>query len=106
MSNKYTFNFTPLALKDIDNTFNYIANNLYNQEAVNSLMSKIENVIDNICLFPLSGAEVSSLFEIKLNYRQVPIANYILYYEVISESKEINIIRFLYGKSNVKNKIV
>ena len=50
----YNYEFTELAINDIDETLNYITNILCNKKAAVDLMKDIEKSIYNICMFPLA----------------------------------------------------
>lgn len=50
----YSYEFTELAINDIDETLNYITNNLCNKKAAVDLMKDIEKSIYNICMFSLA----------------------------------------------------
>lgn len=100
---KYNYNFTPLAEEDIDSVLSYISEQLLNKKAANDLFSKIEKAIENICEFPYSFADCSYYLITDINIRHANIDNYVLIYEVLEETKQINFLRFRYAKMNLSN---
>ena len=100
---KYNYNFTPLAEEDIDSVLSYISEQLLNKKAANDLFSKIEKTIENICEFPYSFADCSYYLITDINIRHANIDNYVLIYEVLEETKQINFLRFRYAKMNLSN---
>lgn len=101
--NKFDFFITPLAKDGIIQTLNYIENNLGNLKATNDLYKKIENGIQQICLFPFAQNTCEEYLILDKNIRHLIIDNYILIYEIIEEKKQINILGFKYAKMNLLN---
>ena len=99
------YQFTDVAINDLDKILNYIANELCNDLASKNLFSKIEKTIDNICLFPKSFPLVENSFVHENNIRKASIDNYIIYYKFEDDKKMIIILRIVYGRMNL-DKIV
>ena len=97
MQNKYHFQFTPLALQDIDGAMTYIVENLANSAAASNLYTKLEEAIESICRFPYAFADCSCYLIADKNIRHIKVGNYILIYEVVSEKEMIHILRFRYS---------
>ena len=72
-SRKYGYVLTEIAEADIDDTFEYIAEELSNPDAASGFADELEKKIDEIC-------------------------NYICYYIVDDEERNIVILRLVYGK--------
>ena len=98
MLNKYSFKFTPAARQDLIDIFNYIEKLLYSPKAAKDLMDKIDKAIENICLFPFAASMLDEDLYKPFNFRKIPIDNYILYYEINEEKKQVNILRVQYAK--------
>lgn len=96
--NKYKYYVTPLAEQDIDSALNYISTELCNAKAALDLLDEIEHTIENIVAFPLSMPDCKIFLITDENIRHTYVNNYCLIYEVKEESKQINILRFLYCK--------
>ena len=92
------YEFTELAINDIDETLNYITNNLCNKKAAVDLMKAIEKSIDNICMFPHAYPDCKYYYIKDENVRHAMINNYILLFKIY-ETK-IVFLRFKYSKQN------
>lgn len=101
MANKYNYNFTPLAEEDVDSVLTYLSEKLLNGKAAVDLFAKIERTVENICEFPYSYADCSYFLITDENIRRAVIDNYVLVYEVVEETKQINFLRFRYAKMNL-----
>jgi plasmid stabilization system protein ParE len=100
---KYSLNITDIAEEDILSTVKYIANELKNSIAANSLLDDIEKheliLEDTPGIYPFVHDEY--LAEKGLKY--VKIKNFLLFYTIDEKNKIVNIIRFLYGRRDWKN---
>jgi len=94
----YNYEFTELAINDIDETLNYITNNLCNKKAAINLMQDIEKCIQNICMFPMAYPNCRYYYIKDESIRHAVINNYILVFKIY-ETK-IVFIRFKYSKQN------
>lgn len=98
MENKYIFQFTNLALTDIENALNYIIVHLMNKKAAIDLLSKIETTLDIICTFPYSYPDCMLYFIEDNTVRHAVIDNYILVYKINEITSSIDVLRFKYSK--------
>ena len=103
MSNKYSYQLTPIAEQDIDSALAYISENLSNPKAASDLFLEIERAINEICTLPFGFPDCEIYLVSDEKIRHIPIDNYILVYEVLEERKKINILRFRYAKMNLAN---
>ena len=102
--NNYEIVFTEVAKEEIEGIYKYISENLYEIDAANRLMQKIENSILNLELYPYSCVEV----HIKPNnemYRRLLIDNFIALYGVDEKYNQGVIYRVIYGKTDYLNLI-
>lgn len=95
---KFKYSITPIANQDIDNALNYISVELCNPKAAADLLSKIEYAIENIVEFPFSLPDCKIFLMTDESIRHIYVDNYCLIYEVKEDSKQLNILRFLYCK--------
>lgn len=98
MANRYSYQFTDLALADIESSLNYISFQLMNTNAAKELLAEIEKTIKNICLFPFSYPDCSHYFIKDITIRHATINNYILIYRINDKTSSIEILRFKYSK--------
>jgi toxin ParE1/3/4 len=94
----YKIKFTILAENDLNNSYDYIKNELKNQSAAENLVLEVESKISKIAATPYACTLVSDIYLKNIGIRFLPIKNYLVFYKVEEELKEIIIIRFLYGK--------
>jgi plasmid stabilization system protein ParE len=102
MSSEWNYRFTPLAEQDIDSALDHIAVQLCNAKAASDLFLEIERTIKEICSFPYSFPDCMRFLIKDGNVRHAIIDNYVLVYEIKSEKQQINFLRFLYAKMNLK----
>lgn len=96
----YTINLTAPALLDIQKALTYITLNLQNKTAADNLYITINSKINNLPNFPNKYPHVN---DPKLLYQQIcyiPVDNYLIFYSVNESEQQIQILRFLYAKSN------
>ncbi len=98
LKNNYRLKFTPRAHKDLAAIYNYIANELYAKEAANKLLEKIETSIMRLKGFPFSCSYVDDGFLRRKGYRKLIVDNYLVFYLVYEEEKQVVIMRVLYGR--------
>ena len=70
MESKYTYQITHKAKADLDGIVSYIAIDLSNKEAAAKLLQMIQQAIESICSFPLSGAVLINDFLPNVNIRK------------------------------------
>ena len=94
----YSYEFTELAINDINDALTYITTKLNNPKAANDLLSEIENNIGKVCLFPLSYPNCKYFFINDESIRHVIIKNYVLVFKIYKS--KIIFLRFKYSKQN------
>lgn len=101
--NKYGLKITPIASQDLDEIYGYIANELFNEDAAENLMEKIENNIMRLRDFPFSCSFVADEILKQKGYRKLVIDNYIALYIVNQEERQVVIMRVLYGRQKYQD---
>lgn len=97
--NSYEVIVTDIAREELEEIYDYIFNNLCNRIAANNLMNKIEQEIFSLEKNPYKYVEV----HIKHNnevYRELPVDNYVVLYDIDEEYKQVIVYRAIYGKRN------
>lgn len=94
----YDFRFTEKASVDLDEILHYISVELDNSFAASAFMEKLEQIIDEIRLFPKCGSLVDNELIAVKDIRKVPISNYMLYYRLDNSEECFIILRIIYGK--------
>lgn len=103
MEFKYSYKFTEKAEKNLDEILAYIKEELFNPSAASAFLKKVFENIDNIRNFPLSGMIVENDFLLNKEIRRIVLNNYIIYYLTNEKTREITIIRIVYGKRNLED---
>ena len=88
--------YSPLAINDLENIGDYIRIELASPIAALNIVDGIQDAIDNLSIFPLMGALLSSIMDIYTNYRFLVCDNYLVFYR--TDEKMVYIDRVLYGK--------
>lgn len=104
MSNSnYSMKFTPKAQDDLDEIYGYISTKLFDDIATENLMDNIENNIMRLANFPLSSSFVMDEPLKSRGYHKLVVDNYIVFYLVNDEEKQVAIMRILYGATKYQD---
>ncbi|GAB6090582.1 type II toxin-antitoxin system RelE/ParE family toxin [Spirochaeta dissipatitropha] len=96
----YKVIFSVKAKQDLDASLSYISKKLKNPVAAQDLIIDTENKLNYIKNLPKSQPLVKDNYLKKLGIRYLFIKNYILFYQIHENIKEIYIVRFLYSRRN------
>lgn len=97
MEKRYRVKFTAIAEYDLDQIFQYINTQLSAPDAAISLMDEIEVQVKRLCDFPYTGSTISDEVLAAKGYRKLIVKNYIIFYLVGEDEKQVVIMRVLYG---------
>lgn len=97
----YKITFLHDALIDLEEIVLYIASD--SKEKALKWHSVLINKVENLSIFPEMGVVVPDKKIQKLNFRMLHIENYIVFYKVFEQQKEITILRVLNAKRNYPN---
>ena len=103
MVNNYTIKMTPKAVDDLDNIYKYISEGLFAKFSATDILERIEKEIMRLRKFPFSCNYVADEYLRNKGYRKLIIDNYIVFYLIEEENKQVIIMRVLYGKQNYEN---
>lgn len=87
---------SPAALDDLAEIKDYISQELCNTQAAVKLVFKITQKIRGLVENPEIGALLSSVVDIKTDYRFLVCANYLIFYRYVD--KIVFVSRILYGR--------
>lgn len=102
---KYTLKIAPKAYGDLDDIYSYISRELYNEGAADNLLENIETNIMRLKDFPFSCSFVMDEILQNKGYRKLIIQNYIAFYLVREDEKQVVIMRVLYGRQKYQDLI-
>lgn len=92
----YSVNISAQADKDIRAIYEYIALTLMSPENANAQLSRLEDRINNLDNLPKRFPKY------KNEIRFMPVDNYLVFYTVEDVSKNVSILRVMYGKRNIE----
>lgn len=101
MQNK--IQYSPMAMSDLDEIWNYIANELLNPSAAENTVNGIMDVVDGLEGFPETGSRLIFDSELDSGYRFVIYKNYMAFYH--TQADIIYIDRVMYGKRDYMTKL-
>ena len=96
----YNVKLTSKAFSDIEGIYNYISENLCANPSAINIVNQIEEAIFSLETFPNRGSIRRTGRYANKNYRQLIVANYVIVYKVIEESKKVIIMTVKYARSN------
>lgn len=102
---KYNVSILDTAVSDIEEITLYIRDELKNQKAAQDLADKIFESIERLSQFPYANSVYVPLRPLKYEYRRAVIDNYLLFYRVDEEAKEVIVVRVIYGKRRLERQI-
>ncbi len=97
MENKYTLHIYSLAQSDFEGIFRYISNELHNPIAAANMIDAFMEALELVCQNPRSCPLVSSRLIKDQTLRKLVVKNYIVFYRPVDISREIQVVRVLYG---------
>ena len=99
----YLVNITDIAEEDILTIIEYITDNLKAPKAANDLLDNLEKhekiLEENPNIYPL----VSDKYLAEKGIKFILIKNYMMFFAINENKKQVNIIRFLYGRRDWQN---
>jgi len=103
MANSFSLKFTRKSEEDLDEIYAYIGIQLSALTAALDIMDKIQNSITRLKDFPYCGSQVLDEPLRRKGYRKLIIENYIVFYLVDEEEKQVVIMRVIYGATDYQN---
>ena len=104
-SDRYNYVLTESAEADIDEAFDYIANELVNPDAASAFADELEEKLEEICTTPKAGRPLHNPYLKRDDVRRVLVKNNIAYYRIDEEKENIVVLRVVYNRRD-KNKIL
>ena len=97
-SERYNYVLTESAEADVDEAFDYIANELVNPDAASAFADELEEKLEEICKTPKTGRPVHNPYLKRDDVRRVLVKNYIAYYLIDEEKENIVVLRVIYNR--------
>ncbi len=102
MSQIFHIHYSSKALNDLRNIYAYIAFQLQAPETAKRQIERIQEKICSLDFMPEKYALVGWEPWKSQNTHRVPIDNFVIFYIVYPNIKELTILRILYGKQNIE----
>lgn len=97
----YKIEYLPAALKDLTEIALYISNVLQNKKAALDLTQEIVSKVDGLAGFPYKNAVYLPIRPLKDEYRRMAVKNYLVFYRVDEDLKQITVVRVIYARRNI-----
>jgi len=94
----YNLIFSKIADEDIDSCYNYIVDKLESPKSAENLMKELYEKLNHIKENPYFRPLVHDKLLASLGVRSIKVKNYLLFYNVEEDDKNINVITFMYSK--------
>ena len=97
----YKVTFLQSALDDLEEIILYIASD----SKKNALLmnDKLVATANKLAIFPMMGILVPDEKIARMGFRMLPIDNYLLFYKIYEEDKEVTILRVIHGMRDYPN---
>lgn len=92
----YKLRYSPYAVNDLDEIYDYIQDELQNPVAAQRVVSNILDAVEKLRNFPKMGSPLSSVTGIESDYRHLVCGSYIALYRI--DDANVFIDRVLYGR--------
>lgn len=88
--------YSPQALRDLDEIWDYIIMELCNPDAALNTVGRITDAVDKLRVFPEMGSLLSTVLNIESSYRCILSGNYMVFYRI--EGEDVVIDRIIYKR--------
>lgn len=97
----YKVTFLQSALDDLEEIILYIASD--NKKNALLMNDKLVATANKLAIFPMMGILVPDEKIARMGFRMLPIDNYLLFYKIYEEDKEVTILRVIHGMGDYPN---
>ena len=99
-SDRYNYVLTESTEADVDEAFDYIANELLNPDAASAFADELEEKLEEICKTPKAGRPIRNPYLKRDDIRRVLVKNFIAYYLIDEDEENIVVLRVVYNRRN------
>lgn len=96
-----TLQYSALAISDLDEIWDYFADECDNVEAAEQTVNTILGSVENLKEFPQIGTSLNKIIPIESNYRFLVSGHYLIFYRI--EDSNVYIDRILHFRRNYIN---
>ena len=98
---KYKVKINPRAIRDLDNMYQYIANEKLAPENAKGQIARLKNAILHLDIFPQSHQERNEGKYAKKGYRQLLVDHYITIFRIDEQQKTVYVLTVQYQGRNL-----
>jgi len=102
---KYRVSLIPIAIQDLDEIFLTLSEHFSFLESVDKVINRIEKAIYELKEFPYAYPLLADPLLRQKGYRRRIVENYLVFYLIDEEKKQVIIMRVLHNKSNYQTYI-
>lgn len=95
--------FTEECIEQMTAIYEYISNNLKEDNAAKRLMAEVADRVLDLSNAPELYMKIGKVDKLKRDYHRMVIKNYVVLYTVDFEKKKVYISRMIYGRRNYLN---
>ena len=90
--------FTDECIKEMTEIYEYISNNLKEDNAAKRLMTEVTNKVLNLENTPEIYMKIGKVDKLKREYHRMVVKNYIVLYTIDLEKRKVYVSRMVYGR--------
>ena len=95
--------FTNKCIEEMIEIYEYISNNLKEDNAAKNLMTEVTDKVLNLSNAPELYMKIEKFDRLKREYRRMIVKNYVVLYTIDFEERIVYISHMIYGKRNYLN---
>ncbi len=95
--------FTEECIKEMNEIYEYISNNLKQDNAAKRLMSEVTDKVLDLANEPELYMKIGRVDRLKREYHRMVVKNYVVLYTIDFENKTVFVSRMIYGRRNYLN---
>lgn len=97
---EFEVEFTNECIEEMDGIYEYISNNLSENNAAKRLMKEVTNKVLNLKKAPELYMKIGKNDRLKREYHRMIVKNYVVLYTIDYEKRKVYISHMIYGKRN------
>ena len=101
--NPFEVKFTEECIEEMNKIYEYISNNLKENNAAKRLMTVTINKILELTNIPELYMKIGRIDRLKREYHRMVVKNYVILYTIDFEKRKVYISRMIYGRKNYLN---
>jgi len=99
----FVVEFTDECIEEMIEIYDYISNNLKEENAAKRLMIEVTDRILDLANSPELYMKIGKIDRLKREYHRMVVKNYVILYTIDFEKRRVYISRMIYGRRNYLN---